>query len=536
MMNDDELLALARMLRRGKGTFVLGFARCNSIPLRDALVARLKEALEPFGVNPIEVTLAAADVSALPERVAAAASDGQPLFVYSLDLAMPSADPEPALAQLNHRRARFGKIDSPIVLWMPEYALRLIAKRAPDFWSWNSGVYEFAPKEEIRAELYEREMGEPYQITTSLDRAEKEKRIHLLLGLLDDYEGDNPELARIRANVIYKIAQLQKSLGNYDEAARLYQRSLGTFMDLGDRRGVAMMQHGLADLYLRRGDYGRSQSLYHESLKTTLDLGDRHGVGVLQYGLANLYLLRGDYKQAEQLYRHSLQTALDLGDWREAAVTQRSLADLYRILGEYDQAEQLYQQSLKTALELGDRFGAAMAQNSLADLYRLRGNYDQAERLYQESLKVALDLGDRRSVAVAQHNLADFYRLRGDYEQAERLYQESLKGDLDLGDRDGVAVTQHGLAQVYMARGDYDQARQLYQQSLQTALDLDDRRGTAVTLHDLGVLENKCGNHVAALDLLTRSRELLAELGLDKDAARADETIASLKQALTRDK
>ena len=185
----------------------------------------------------------------MPERFQAAASDGQPLFVYDLDEVMPSAHPEAALAQLNHRRAKFGHIDSPVIMWVPEYVMRLIAQHAPDFWSWRSGVYDFEPEAEISVPLYRREMDEPYHVMTSLDRADKEQRLHLLMGLLDDYEGDDSTLARVRSNVLFKMADLHEQLGNYDTAEGYYQQCLEIDRRLRDRRGVAVIQNGLAVLY-----------------------------------------------------------------------------------------------------------------------------------------------------------------------------------------------------------------------------------------------------------------------------------------------
>lgn len=487
--NDDELLAMARMLRRGKGTFVLAFARCNAVPQRETLVARLKDAVELFGVKPIELTLTSDDLTALPERLQAAASDGQPLFVYGLDQVMPSAHPEAALAQLNHRRAKFGHIDSPVVLWLPEYVLRLIAQHAPDFWSWRSGVYDFEPEAEISVPLYRRAMDEPYLVMTSLDRADKEQRLHLLMGLLDDYEGDAPALARVRSSVLFKIAELHRELGNYDVAERYYQ----------------------------------------QCLEIERKLKDRHGVATAQNRLAFLYRLRGDYNQAERLYQQSLATFLELSDRQAIAVTQAQLADIYQLRGDYEQAERLYQQSLATLLELGDQRAVAVTQGQLADLYVKRGDYDQAEQLYQQSLATSLELGDRREVAVNQHSLADLYRLRGDYEQAERLYRQSLMTAFELGDRQSTAVTQGQLAKLYQLRGDYDQAERLYQQSLTVLLELGDRREAAVTLHNWGSMEQQRGDVTKALDLFTRSRQLFAEIGLDKDVEEEDAAIIKLK-------
>ncbi len=57
---------------------------------------------------------------------------------------MPSIAPEWAQAQLNEGRGLYQDLGRPLVFWLPEDALRRVARGAPDFWAWRSGVYEFA--------------------------------------------------------------------------------------------------------------------------------------------------------------------------------------------------------------------------------------------------------------------------------------------------------------------------------------------------------------------------------------------------------
>ena len=70
LSTQEELLALARLLRRGRGTFVLAFARCNVAPLRERLVEALRDALAPAGMTIHEVELTS-ETSDLPAALAA---------------------------------------------------------------------------------------------------------------------------------------------------------------------------------------------------------------------------------------------------------------------------------------------------------------------------------------------------------------------------------------------------------------------------------------------------------------------------------
>ena len=283
----DEVLALARMLRRGRGSFALAFARCNVVPLRERLVAALRDALTPAGVTIHEVELKP-ETSDILEALVEANGDGAPLFVYGLERLMPADDPYWALAQLNERRGSYQRLDRPLVFWLPEYALRLVARGAPDFWNWRSGVYEFTLPPAEREALWEREVrGKDQMARWNLDRAEREARLHLLRGLLEEYTGEGEETLRARAETLRQLADLEKTLVGYEAAERHLREALGIFEQLGDRRGVAVTQGDLAYLLRLRGDYEGAERLYREALETFERLGDRHNAAAIQDDLAD---------------------------------------------------------------------------------------------------------------------------------------------------------------------------------------------------------------------------------------------------------
>jgi tetratricopeptide (TPR) repeat protein len=275
---------MARMLRRSHGQFALAFARCNSPVQRASLVATLRDSLAALDIHIAEVTLSGPDAD-IPAELAAAGTPstnaGTPLFVYGLESLMPS-DPlsdKPseaqyrALAQLNERRGRYQTLARPLVFWVPEYALRLVAEVAGDFWGWRSGVFEFATEPEVLRGTYERELTLPFMEMTNLTRAEKEARIRVLNALLDDYEGDDSETRAARSNVFYRLGQMHKELGQYSQAESLYRASLKTYEELGDKRSVAMTLHSLALLRVQQERLAGAHELLSRSRDLLREIG-----------------------------------------------------------------------------------------------------------------------------------------------------------------------------------------------------------------------------------------------------------------------
>ena len=142
--NQKVLDRLARVVRRADD-FVLGFVKCNHLPqqqeMRQAFLARLdnKQVLE------IELDQDKPIVSLLNEITPRwdAADPPDVVCIYGLRHSIQAED-LPVLGRLNNDRELIRRaIPVPLLLWLPDYALDLLARGAPDFWAWRSGVYEF---------------------------------------------------------------------------------------------------------------------------------------------------------------------------------------------------------------------------------------------------------------------------------------------------------------------------------------------------------------------------------------------------------
>jgi len=530
--SQEELLALARMLRRAHGTFVLAFAHCNIVPLRERLVEALQDLLTPAGMAIYEVKLTAETLD-LPAMLATVPGNGNPLFVYELAQTLPPAASGPMLRQLNERRSVYQKLGRPLVFWLPEYTLELVARGAPDFWAWRSGVYEFTPPSAKRVALLEREMGgNDWVAQSNLDRTTREHRLHLLRNLLDRYTGEEEEALRARATTLHKLADIEMTLVGYGAAESHWREALHIYEGLGDQRGIADTQSDLARLLELHGDYEEAERLYRAALEAKKRLGYPWEAAITQSDLARLLRLRGDYEEAEQLYRIALETLQHLGDrWMVAVI----LGDLVRLLvwhGDYEKAERLYSAALEELSYIGDRRRVALVQNDLAYLFTLHENYEEAERLYRAALETFRRLDDQRRVVITQSGLAHLLILREDYEEAKRLYHAAMEILERMGDRRGVAIIQSDLARLLQLSGDYEEAEHLYCTVQKTFECLGDRRGVAIVLYDLALLRRNQGQPEETLSFLNRSHDLFAALGLDKDSIKVGETIAEVHHSL----
>ncbi len=130
------------------------------------------------------------------------------------------------LGYLNLSRERFyQQFSFTIVFLLPEFALRYFIKRAPDFFDWRSGLYEFpTDKDTLEQEAYrivylDSDL-EKYKQFTPQEREEK-------LAEIKAYLTDSPNLDPIRKSELWLIKGLiHAKQAEYEAAIACYDKAL----------------------------------------------------------------------------------------------------------------------------------------------------------------------------------------------------------------------------------------------------------------------------------------------------------------------
>ena len=378
---DETLSALARTLDfAAPGRFLLAFAKCNLPVQRGALVGRLNVMLEPLNIRLLEVDLTEPvtqilpilrellgsayltvprphTLSAEPALALREGADKVALFVYGLEHSLPSSDPKPALLDhLNFSRELFRRdVPCPLVIWLPDYALTKVARGAPDFWAWRSGVYEFPPEPALAQRVMRATVSASSISASNLSVEAKRERLHLLERLLEDYRelGDGKRERSTQADILFKMGSVQQDVGELAAAREHYTEAQILFDRLGDQQGIASSLHQLAMLAQDTGDLAEARRLYEQSLQIKRELGDKQGIASTLHQLAKLAQDTGDLAEARRLYEQSLQINRELGDKQGVAITLAQMALLEEQEDHVSTALSLIRQAEQLFTELG---------------------------------------------------------------------------------------------------------------------------------------------------------------------------------------
>jgi tetratricopeptide (TPR) repeat protein len=534
----ENLLRLERMLTRAEG-FALAFARVNVPTQRAELVKEIRRRVERQGIEIIEIDLQAPAHDFLNEllrRLAKvyltklkseprqfAVADSAPryaVFVYGLEHSLPSSETyHPTLAVINYKRENFRQhLAAPLVIWVPEYALQSIIEGAPDFWAWRSGVFEFvAPRKEVSKtwQTIEPERGQIELSNMTLE--EKRKRIHLLSGLLAEYEAgentDTSEIMAIRFDLLDRLGKLYYFLGEYQHALEFHQRALDIAERSNYQAGAALSLHHIGMIHQACGDYAAALVEYEKSLKISEELGDRARLASSLHQISMIHEVRGNYGAALAGYEKALKIFEELSDRPGVASSLHQIGMIHHHRGDYAAALAEYEKALKIAEEFGDRAGVAISLHQIGSIHQERGDYVAALAEYEKSLKIAEELGNRAGVASSLHEIGTIHLDRGDYAAALIEYEKSRKIAEELGDRAGVAISLHQIGMIHHDRGDYTAALAEYEKALKIAEELGDRAGMASSLHQIGMIHQDCGAYAIAFTNYEKSLKTSEELG-----------------------
>ena len=355
--NQDVLLQIASLIRLSEG-FRLGFVKCNQPVQCRQMAARLKEMLAGEAkiidvvLNEPVSSLRRAILKAL-EAEKSSPECKQVIMVFGFEHSVPSNGLAPALDELNQSREIFPKdVSGPLLIWLPDYALTRLAREAPDFWGWRSGVFELLPDLKLMS-IIEKMVVQDAE-TSNLGLNEKRERAAALEGLIRDYQElpRGERVGRGQAEVLHRSGNIHSLLGEYEEARHLYAESLKIDQELGNKSGVAATLHQMGIIEQNTGDMGEARRLYEESLKIKQELGNKSGVAATLHQMGMMAQDIGDMGEARRLYQESLKIEQELGDKSGVAITLAQSSLLEEKEGHLARALELIKQAEPIFLEL----------------------------------------------------------------------------------------------------------------------------------------------------------------------------------------
>jgi eukaryotic-like serine/threonine-protein kinase len=331
---------------------------------------------------------------------------------------------------------------------------------------------------------------------------------------IDRELAEEPE---VRASLLRTIAAAYYSLGSYDDAQRMAERSHAVLVQTvgGDHPSAADALLLVARVMNSKGQYEKAESLFRKVLEVrrrTLAPGDPALAQSLTLLGACLSEQHKDQEaeamlqQALPIYRsHGANTGVD---------TREVLAALLERRGDYQEAMTLMHESIEITrrVEGTNTPTYATSLNNLARTLISAGNYWEAESKLRESLAIHRNVhaGGHPALYTPVNNLTAVLLQQGRWAEAEPLLRDLDPHNRALDPRHPYhTTTLLNWAALRHADARFAEADAFLRKAL--ALTNDRERAASITL-TLGAVELDRGRRAEALKLDARALEMYTEL------------------------
>ncbi|MBD2503250.1 tetratricopeptide repeat protein [Anabaena azotica] len=300
----------------------------------------------------------------------------------------------PVLINLNQQRERFREnFHTCFVFLLPIFAIKYFIQRAPDFFDWRSGLFDFPIDEETLEQESSRILQdadyEKYLALTSEERNQKILEIQELISVGNSIGNNLPELLFELGNLYTAARDYDKAIASYDQAIKFKPDD----HEAWNNRGIVLRNLGRNE---------EAISSYDQAIKIQPDFHPAwNNRGNALYNL-------GRYEEAIASYDQAIKFKPDDHEaWYNRGIVLGNL-------GQYEQAIASYDQAIKFKPDYHQAwYNRGIALDDL-------GRYEEAIASYDQAIKFKPDFHE------AWYNKARCYALQGNSEKAIESLQTAI--------------------------------------------------------------------------------------------------------------
>ncbi|MTI38372.1 sensor histidine kinase [Fulvivirga lutimaris] len=182
-------------------------------------------------------------------------------------------------------------------------------------------------------------------------------------------------------------------LDRIDSAQINLERALPFAEQSGDKKILANIYNGMANVERYRGKRSSALTFYFQSLRIKETANDLRGMAITLNNIANVYAELGDRKGAWPYFHRSLTIRRSINQEYSALMLLSDIAENHLRLNNTDSAFYYLQRALKFAKESPDPWSEIPVYHGLFEYYIAVNNVDSAMNFATRGLKVAKDAG-----------------------------------------------------------------------------------------------------------------------------------------------
>ncbi|PIB05315.1 hypothetical protein AMR42_16310, partial [Limnothrix sp. PR1529] len=251
------------------------------------------------------------------------------------------ADRPPVLLDLNFVRDGFRQgVPHPLLIVLPNDAMRRLARFAPDFWAWQSGLFVLESRPPAPVEI-DREWISP----TELQRVEERQVLlqQLLSETLPNGRAHDQQAAVRGCDLLAQLAELRLLVKDGRGAIALAEQGLEIATAFHQRNPTIYHQWLLGRAYYQSRAADQAAQWLAQALAGAESAGDSAMIVAILLDVGDVAVRRRDNKAARSAYRRCYGLAQETRNSYFLAHSAMRWALLEQRLGNFEQARSLMQ-------------------------------------------------------------------------------------------------------------------------------------------------------------------------------------------------
>nr|WP_322684416.1 tetratricopeptide repeat protein [Nostoc sp. DedQUE07]MDZ8130288.1 tetratricopeptide repeat protein [Nostoc sp. DedQUE07] len=377
--NQDEFAELVTFVDFAE-KFTLGFIEINFSPDIDLLIAGLEQNTQCEEIQFVVLDFPENNLRFLRDelvqqlaKITKETNKKLVLLIRNLEKSIGVfGDYPPVLQDLNFVRDSYRQtVPHPLLFILPDYAISRLAKFAPDFWAWKSGLFRFKTTESTR----DRAIANTLNADTNIERLptpEQQERIDLLHSLLMEYnptgEIPSPEHLRNCCNILNELGKAYLSQRKPIQAREYLEKACEITKKFPDYSLQIEVINQLGESYQQQRQFKSANSYHQQALDIAKKQKNRRGITNSLHYLGNVSLNMRQFHQARDYYQQALEIYIEFGDRYSSARTYAVLGLLAQAQENYVEARANLQTALEIYVEYQDEYMATVTRENLEGL------------------------------------------------------------------------------------------------------------------------------------------------------------------------
>lgn len=308
------------------------------------------------------------------------------------------------------------------------------------------------------------------------------------------------------AKSLYHIGVYFNNTDEMDSAKVYYNRALEAYKEIGDRKSMANVNHGIAILEYSQGNFENALDI----LDKNLPIYEREPVDSLS--LAISYAFKGNIYRNQSKYRLALNEtlkALDIFGKIDSQIRQAdalgSLAAIEFHLKNYNLSIKYNIEALEIYTKHNDKGYAAQALNDIGNTYYYLKKYSQSIEYLERSMVLSKETDAKELLATSLGNLGKVYTELNEFEKAKFNLKQSLKIVRKSGNIYKEVESLNDLGIAYNKANEYEKAVSCFNESIALSQEIDLKQNLRIGLLNRSISYSKIGNYKKSLDDHIRS-------------------------------